>query len=500
MAKIKIPAQSNGVRFKNNWRRCVGTGRMDLALQKEYQDLLSIVQEYIGFDYIRGHGLLSDGMGIYRGRNGVSGPVYNFTYLDRVFDSFLSQGIKPFVELGFMPNALASGSQTQFYWKANVTPPKDYGLWRDLIKTLVKHLISRYGLKEVRTWPFEVWNEPNLPMFWQNADQAEYFKLYRETACTIKDVDSSICVGGPATSPGAIRWIADFLDMCDKEKVPVDFVSQHSYCAKAAEKGPELVYHDISPNTRILGQFKQPRQHIIDSVYPDDMPLHITEYNTSYSPRCPVHDTAFNAAFLGRVLSEGGDYADSFSYWTFCDVFEEDDVPQSQFHGGFGLVALNGVVKPTFHLFAFFARLGSEQLYCDDNMIVTRRDDGSVALVAWNPVSQKGTGFERRFELEIPIGCREVFIKQQTVDEESGNAWNVWRTMGRPRYPDKRQLETLKQAAVPAIAVRRQQIRDGMLDLKFSLNKNGLCLIELNELVDQTGTYPGLDDSKISGY
>ena len=498
MAKIKIPAKSN-VKFKNNWKRCVGTGRLGLALQKEYQDLLSIVQEHIGFDYIRGHGLLTDDLGIYRDRKGV-GPVFNFTYLDRIFDSFLSQRIKPFIELGFMPNDLASGTQTVFYWKGNVTPPKDYTLWRNLIKMLLKHLISRYGIKEVRTWPIEVWNEPDLAVFWQNGDQQEYFKLYRETAAAIKEIDSEILVGGPATCPGAIHWIPDFLNMCDKQSAPVDFISQHSYCGKTPEKGPEIVYQEIIDNDHLLNQFRQSRDHIIKSMYPDNLPLHITEYNTSYNPRCPVHDTAFNAAFLGKVLAFGGDFADSFSYWTFSDVFEEEDVPQSQFHGGFGLVALNGVVKPTFHLFAFFAKLGEELLHRDNDMIVTRRSDGSIAIVAWNPVSEKGMEFKREFDLQIPLNGSECVVKQQVVDEENGNAWNAWRTMGRPRYPDKQQLETLKQAAAAANCLKRQQVNNGIADLKFSLNKNGICLIELSELIDQTNTYPGLDDSKITGY
>jgi len=498
MSKIKISAEST-VKFRDNWKRCVGTGRMGLALQKEYQDLLAIVQEHIKFDYIRGHGLLTDDVGIYRDRKGV-GPVFNFTYLDRIFDSFLSQKIKPFVELGFMPNDLASGTQTQFYWKGNVTPPKDYGQWQNLIKTLLKHLINRYGIKEVRSWPIEVWNEPDLAIFWQNGDQQEYFKLYRQTAEAIKEVDSQIQVGGPATCPGAIHWIPVFLDMCGKHKTPVDFVSQHSYCGKTPDKGSELVYQELCGSNHLLNQFKQSREHIIKSAYPDNMPLHITEYNTSYNPRCPVHDTAFNAAFLGKVLAFGSDFADSFSYWTFSDVFEEEDVPQSQFHGGFGLVALNGVVKPTFHLFAFFARLGEELLYRDNDMIVTKHSDGSIAIVAWNPVAEKGTDFKRQFDLEIPINCGEVLIKQQTADEENGNAWNVWRTMGRPRYPDKHQLETLKQAAVPSVSVKRQQVNNGKTDLKFSLNKNAICLIELNKLDDQTDTYPGLDDSKIQGY
>lgn len=498
MSKIKIPADSN-VKFPDNWKRCVGTGRMGLALQKEYQDLLAIVQQHIGFDYIRGHGLLTDDVGIYRDRKGI-GPVYNFTYLDRIFDSFLANKIKPFIEIGFMPDDLASGTQTIFYWKGNVTPPKDYNIWQSLIKTLFKHLICRYGIKEVRTWPVEVWNEPDLPIFWLNGDQQEYFKLYRKTAEAIKEIDSQILVGGPATCPGAIHWIPTFLEMCDKNKTPVDFVSQHSYCGKTTETGSEIIYQELFANDHLLNQFKESREHIIKSVYPDNMPLHITEYNSSYRPRCPVHDTAFNAAFIGKVLAFGSDYADSFSYWTFSDVFEEEDVPQSQFHGGFGLVALNGIMKPTFHIFAFFAKLGEKLLYRDNDMIATKRDDGSIAIIAWNPVGQKGSGFNKQFDLEIPVKCSDCIVKQQTVDEENGNAWNAWRTIGRPRYPDKRQIETLRQAAIPSISIKRQTATNGDFNLKFSLNKNGITLIEICELIDQTAGYPGLDDSKITGY
>jgi xylan 1,4-beta-xylosidase len=498
MAKIKISAESN-LKFPDNWKRCVGTGRMALALQKEYQDALAIVQQHIGFDYIRGHGLLTDDVGIYRDANGV-GPVFNFTYLDRIFDSFLENKIKPFVELGFMPNDLAGGTQTIFYWKGNITPPKDYSLWQNLIKTLFKHLISRYGISEVRTWPVEVWNEPDLPIFWLNGDQQEYFKLYRQTVAAIKEIDTHILVGGPATCPGAIHWISDFLEMCDKTKTPVDFVSQHSYCGKTPERGPEVVYQELMENEHLLNQFRQSREHIIKSAYADNLPLHITEYNTSYNPRCPVHDTAFNAAFLGKVLAFGNDYVDSFSYWTFSDVFEEEDVPRSQFHGGFGLVGLNGIVKPTFHLFAFFAKLGEKLLHRDNDMIVTKRSDGSIVIVAWNPVAEKGAEFKRQFDVEIPVRFADGVIKQQVVDEENGNAWNVWRTIGRPRYPDKKQIETLRQAAIPAMCVKRQSVKGGIFNLQFSLNKNAVALIEINELHDQSRTYPGLDDSKITSY
>ncbi|MGE5548967.1 MAG: GH39 family glycosyl hydrolase [Bacteroidota bacterium] len=501
MQRITIPAQPNGV-FTNNWRFCVGTERMGIALQKEYLDTLAFVQNAVGFRHIRGHGLLHDDTGIYREYDfaGETRPFYNFTYLDRIFDSFLERGLRPFVELGFMPGQLASGDQTVFYWRGNVTPPKDYARWRSLIKAVVSHFVDRYGLDEVLNWPFEVWNEPNLDIFWQGADQAEYFKLYRETVSAVKEVHEGLRVGGPAICGGADRWIADFLEFCHRENVPVDFVTRHAYSSmQPSVRTPELVYQDLWPNTHILNEFKTVRGMISNSPFPD-LPLHITEYNTSYSPINPVHDTPLNAAYLARVLSEGGDYADSFSYWTFSDVFEESDVPRAQFHGGFGLVALNGIPKPTFHLFSFFAKLGGERLYRDEHLLVTRRRDGSIAFMAWNEVMEKGGGHTREYELSLPVGHEEVFVKRQTVNEENGNPWRVWIQMGRPRFPGRAEVETLRQAAQPALRTDRLSCEHGLVKLRFTLTKNEISLFEITKITDESHTYLGLDDARIPGY
>jgi xylan 1,4-beta-xylosidase len=160
--------RDNSVTFNNNAMFCIGTGRMNLALRNEYHNQLKKVQEDIHFSHIRGHGLFCDDMAIYHTyeENGVEKVEYNFTYVDLVFDDYLSMGLKPFVELGFMPEQLASGNQTVFYWKGNVTPPSDYNKWSDLVTASINHWISRYGREEVITWPFEVWNEPNLSVFW----------------------------------------------------------------------------------------------------------------------------------------------------------------------------------------------------------------------------------------------------------------------------------------------------------------------------------------------
>ncbi|MBD3391519.1 MAG: xylan 1,4-beta-xylosidase [Chitinivibrionales bacterium] len=505
MGRIRVSADKAIGSFPDNWRQCVGTGHMGLALQEEYQNALALVQNEIGFNYIRGHGLLSDSVGIYRKNHWSQkdeyvgpGPGLNFTYVDRIFDSLLGKGIRPFVELGFMPGDLASGTQTQFYWKANVTPPKDYGEWRRLITGLVSHFVDRYGREEVLLWPFEVWNEPDIPGFWAG-DQQEYFKLYRETARAVKEVDPDIQVGGPATCPAGINWITPFLEMCEKEKVPVDLVTTHSYYADKWESAGEYMYQTMHPIRHSIDQFADARRRIKESPFPD-LPLHITEYNSSWSPRCPLHDTAYNAAFLGRLLSAGGDTADSFSYWTFSDVFEENDVGRAQFHGGFGLVAFNNIRKPTFHLFSFFAHLGDKLLYRDDNMLATLRDDGTIVLVAWNPVEKPGGDATFDIALDIGFPSAQALITRHTVDEDHGNAWNAWREMGRPRYPSDYQLGILEHASVPRLEVFRAPVENGTLKLDMTLSRNAVILVEVAPLKDETPTYGGLDESRIPGY
>jgi len=498
--KIKVSKAAKGIKFSDNWCFCVGTGRLGLALQKEYQDHLDMVQKEIGFKYIRGHGLFHDDVGIYREDevDGEKRPFYNFTYIDRIFDSFLEKGIRPFVELGFMPSRLSYGDNFVFYWKGHTTPPVDYGKWTDLVKATIRHFIARYGLEEVLKWPFEVWNEPNLPGFWRNADKNEYFKLYQYTARAVKEVHLDLKVGGPAICGGADHWITDFLKFCHEENVPLDFVTRHAYTSKQPDITPHFFYQELHDKTYMLDEFKTVRQMIDQSAF-SDLPFHITEYNTSWHPLNPVHDTVFNAAYLCRILSEGGDYVDSFSYWTFSDVFEECDVPRSQFHGGFGLVALNGIPKPTFYAFKFFKSMDGEVVHRDEQSLIVRKDDGSFALMVWNDVMEKGEGFEKEIEIELPLDCEWVFVKKSTINEQYGNPWRTWIEMGRPRYPSRQAVEILKEVAKPLVTTSRMNVEKDCLKLNLKLGKNEVTLVEIMKMEDESHTYIGLDDNKVPG-
>ncbi|WP_117213214.1 GH39 family glycosyl hydrolase [Allorhizocola rhizosphaerae] len=470
------------------WRYCVGTGRFELALRRDYQDSLALIQREIGFRHIRGHGLFSDGVGIYRPyeHEGTRGVRHAFTYVDQVVDAYLDMGIAPFVELGFMPAELASGDQTVFWWRGNVTPPRSWSEWAALVKATVAHLVDRYGLEQVRTWPIEVWNEPNLKDFWAGADEAAYHRLYEVTANAVKEVDASLLVGGPAISPGADEWMVRFAEFVCDRGVPVDFVSRHAYTSENPTLVPFGSYQKLAPATELLAQFALPREQLRGTPI-EGLPVHITEFNSSYRPDNPIHDTALHAAYLAPVVAAGGDLCDSFSYWTFSDMFEEMGVPTAPFHGGFGLLTHRQIKKPTFHLYAFMARMGGRILARDDRCLVTRDENGRVTVLAWGDVS-----------LSVPIaGQGAAFVLRSSVSEEAGNAWAAWKQMGQPRSPSRRQLDVLREVAEPARTHSRLPVADGRVELDLTLARHEVTLVEIDAVADETP--PWWDEGRLRG-
>lgn len=204
---------------------CAGAGRAAEALRKDFMQHLEIVQKECGFQYLRFHGIFHEDMGVYS-EDKLGNGIYNWQYVDIVYDAILDTGMKPFVELSFMPKIMADGEQTVFWWETNVNPPRDYQKWYSLISRFMTHLEERYGREELLTWYFEVWNEPNHPAFF-TASINEYFRMYDLAVKAIKEVCSGFRVGGPATAGNA--WVSEFIDHCYNNNVPVDFVSTHIY-------------------------------------------------------------------------------------------------------------------------------------------------------------------------------------------------------------------------------------------------------------------------------
>ena len=358
----------------------VGSDYPGTLIRPETQAQLVPTVEELGFQYIRFHDVFHDTLGTVRRVDGKI--VYDWTKLDQLYDSLLAKGIRPFVELGFTPNELKTSDQTLFYWKGNTSHPKPE-MWSDLVGAFIRHLHDRYGAEEVRRWFFEVWNEPNLKDFWENADQTAYFDLYANSARTIKAIDPHLRVGGPATA-GA-DWVPELLAFARANDVPIDFVSTHTYGVADGfldEEGKQDTKLLESPDA-IVADVRRVRQQIEESAFPG-LPLYFTEWSSSYTPRDFVHDSYVSAPYILTKLNEVRGYVQGMSYWAYSDLFEEPGPPPTPFHGGFGLMNREGIRKPAWFAYKYLNQLTGLSIPITDKKALAALDGNQVSLLAWD--------------------------------------------------------------------------------------------------------------------
>jgi xylan 1,4-beta-xylosidase len=428
--------------LKHAWEHSVGSGRAVLALRTDWQVHLRRCHDELGFRHVRFHALLSDDMGTLIEHQGQ--PLYSFFNADRIWDFLLSIGMRPFVELSFMPEMLASGHETVFHYRANVTPPVDYDAWATLIRKLVGHWVGRYGIAEVSEWFFEVWNEPNLPAFWTGT-QDDYFKLYSHTAQAIKTIDASLRVGGPATAMTA--WIDELLDYGEKSRLPVDFISTHIYPTdplgfEGADTEEQLA---SSPRELLRDRARLVREHA------RGRPVYFTEWNISSNPRDHYHDEPFAAAYAVRIMMETDPFVDGYSFWTFTDIFEENYFPSIPFHGGFGLLNLHGVPKPVYRAFQLLHGLGRERLPVDgthatvDTWVVRR--DRSITVLLTNHAQPRHDIATELVEVRLTDAPAPRAACIERIDEDHANPRRRWQEMGEPEYPSRFEVEQLEDAS-----------------------------------------------------
>jgi len=470
---IHIQTAAKGQPFPHYWEQMFGSGRAILSLREEYRDDLRQVKAVTGFRYVRFHAILDDEVGVYdEDANGHA--IYNFSYVDEIYDGLLKNGVRPFVELSFMPRKLSAEYKPQAFWyKPNVAPPKDYDRWGELIYQFAKHLVDRYGIDEVSQWYFEVWNEPNLDFWAGDPRQATYFHLYDSAARALKRVSPRLRVGGPATAQAA--WVAPFILHAVKNDVPLDFVSTHVY----ANDRPEDVFGTHEPISRtqfVCRAVQKVHNEILSSGLPH-LPLIWSEYNASYRNEPDVTDTVFMGPWLADTIRQCDGLTDMMSYWTFSDVFEEQGVVKQPFYGGFGLISEGEIPKPSFNAFLMLHHLGDTRLPADaDDALATRRKDGSLAVAVWNLSLPEEPGEPKKVDLVFDSlsGNHHAFLWR--LDASHGSVLAAYVAMGSPRYPTPSQLEDLRNAAkLPP--PQEQEIKGGKLDL--TLAPKALLLVEV---------------------
>jgi xylan 1,4-beta-xylosidase len=453
---------------------------------------LKTAQQELGFRYIRFHGIFHDVLGTYKVVNGK--PVYDWTRIDYLYDKLLGMGIKPFVELGFTPEAMKTSDNSIFYWKGNTSHP-DHAQWGPLVDAFVRHLQQRYGRDEVRTWFFEVWNEPNLDGFWEKADQPAYFALYDLTARTIKAIDPQLRVGGPSTAGAA--WVPEFLAHTQKSGAAVDFVTTHTYGVDGGfldEDGKGDTKLSASSDA-IVGDVRKVRREIAASYLPK-LPLYFTEWSTSYTPRDPVHDAYVSAPYILSKLKGSEGQLQGMSYWTYSDLFEEPGPPTSPFEGGFGLMNPQGIRKPAWFAYKYLHQLGEQEVKTPDAQSWVARDaKGGVQVLAWDfQKPDQGDKSNRPYYTAVrptrdgtPLALELKGMKPGSYTMQvyrtgfkANDAHTAWLEMGKPKSLTAPQVAQLQALTVDKPETRRVTVAaNGTASVQVPMRVNDVVLVKI---------------------
>jgi len=461
------------------WRPIIGSEHLGMLLRgpgpggrdvgTELAEAFRIVRAELGVASVRAHAILDDSLAVYQETD--DGPVHDFSRVGDILDRVLQTGLRPIVELSFMPRDLASDrDRTVFGYAGIISPPRDIGRWADLVRDLVAYLADRYGRAKVREWAFEVWNEANLRLFWSGT-QADYFALYDASVMAVKSVDAGFRVGGPATA--AAGWIDDLLEHCRANGVALDFLSTHTYGL------PPL---DLRP---IAARYGRP-----------DLPLWWTEWGISPRHGAEINDSPWAAPLVARGMKSSAGRLEALAYWVASDHFVELGDAPTLFHGGFGLLTIGNLRKPRFWALAMLERLGADEVACDlsgdgaGSLVeawASTDPDGRVAIALWNGTidQSRSTGdaeLDRSITLKIQ-GLRfdGYELRHHRLDADHSNIVRTWERLGRPDWPDAAGWDTLEAAdRLETLEPNREVAPDGgSVVLTFDLPMPSMSLVEL---------------------
>ena len=472
--QVTLDTKAPGTPFPHFWEQMFGSGRAVLALRDDYRKDMHTVKQATDFKYVRFHAILDNDIGVYdEDKNG--NPVYNWSYVDQIYDGLLAEGVRPYVEISFMPKKLAARLDYHAFWyKQIVSPPKDYAKWDALITAFANHLIERYGIDEVAQWYFEVWNEPNIDFWTGRPAQQTYFALYDNTARAIKAANPRLRIGGPATAQAA--WVADIIAHAAANHVPLDFVSTHVYGNDVSMD----VFHDhryVAPHQMVAAAVAKVHEQIVHSAMPK-LPLIWSEFNATYENQQAITDSIYMGPWMADTIRQCDGLVQSMSYWTFSDVFEEQGVVKTPFYGGYGLIAERGIPKPALLVFSLLHTLGRTRLATTSkDLLVTRRVDGTLVFAAWNLAEPPGSSIpEKTITIALTGEPATATATVRRVDAAHGDTLDAWKQMGSPKYPSLAQIAALKKTGTLG-EPEPVAISGGTLTLRIP--SSGLAVVEV---------------------
>jgi len=475
---IMVNAGTKTGSWNRFYERGVGSDHMHTVLSTAYErgskNALTIAHDSAGFQYVRGHGILDDDVAVYS-EDGQGNAVYSWTNLDRVYDSIMAAGMRPFVEISFMPNALASAQtfvNNVWYngYDPNWNAPKDWNKWKAFMSAFITHLETRYGVAEIRkNWFFEVWNEPNW-MYGGGGGDNGYLRLYDSTAVAIKATDSLVSLGGPAENGGASQsFIPTLIQHCKTGNKKLDFVTYHCYANDGA-------------GTCIATVSSSYHQEIVTAVKNNNFTGKIlcSEMGPTYTQGSQCLDNEQGASYIAKAihlinsndtLAYPPPYV--FSWWAVSDLYEETNNTSASpaFSGCYGLMCrgVPGITqsydirKPSFNAYMLLHRLNGIKISCTGgttaspgvNAVATisaTNDTVSVLIYSHVDGTTGNNATSDAVTLNISgipttAGNTTATMKHWVVDATHSNSYRTWVNAGSPANPKAAQWTTIAAGA-----------------------------------------------------
>lgn len=525
--KYLLNREDQTISFNKHYNYGVGSCHAKTALRHDYIRMLKEMKKDMNVEYVRFHGIFCDDMHTLQTLHDIL-EIFpederfleeNFYYVGVAYDNLVECGVKPFVELSFMPNLLAKEkSNNKGFYGSNMNEPKSYEEWATYITHFVEYLIERYGIEEVKQWPFEVWNEPDLYGAFFKGDQDAYYKLYKYTALAIKAVHPELQVGGPSTS--ASRWIVSFVEYCKKENLPLDFITTHQYPGDpfTGVEGGDVVKDPNEKSDRlkknidklinfipegathleiIRMMFGDPTntKEIPDNIFRDnakqtkecigELPLYYTEWNLSAVFSAYSNDTKKAASYAVKTCLDVEPYVTGTSMWCFSDIFEEMSQFKTEFHGGFGLQTIHGIKKPSYYALKFLSSLPEiryeKEMQYEDNLHIGAFKEAKMDHLLISRHYMKSIEVEdKEVEIEIMSTSKPISITVRKVDDTHCNPLKEWEEMDSKKYLTRKEVEEIKQKSKD----REEEVEftyvDGKISFMTCVGINDVQYIKVN--------------------
>jgi xylan 1,4-beta-xylosidase len=479
--------------------------------------------------YIRAHHLLTTGTGEAAFKWGSTNaytedaagrPIYNWTIVDRILDTWVQAGARPFVELGFMPQALSTkpdpyvpvwspGANFDRYYVGWAYPPKDYDKWGELVYQLVRHAVEKYGRASVENWYWEVWNEPDIA-YWHGTPE-EYDKLYDASAAAVKRALPTAKVGGPgSTGPAGAKagaFLKQFLEHCDKTGVPLNFITFHAKGRPTVVDGHVRMgiaknLEDAETGFRIVASF--PKFRSLPIVLSESDPEGCAACSARVYPQNAYRNGTLYASYTALAMKSMTDLAkrdgvnlEGMLTW----AFEFEGQP---YFDGFRTLATNGLDKPVLNFFRMAGLMSGDRVRIEsdgalplesvvkegvvakpDLDAIAARSDRKVTVLVWNYQDNDVAGPPASVALKtvgLPSGAERVCLRQFRIDQDYSNAYTAWKRTGSPQQPTPQQYAAL-EAAGQLQSIGSPQwltVRNGAAEIRFELPLQGLSLIEFS--------------------